>query len=150
MGFFSSLLGVAGGAIKAGAGFLGRIFGSGTARTVGTIGAGVAAGELLSAGAGALFGGGDDVAGGVGGNGRTTVITTVQTIDNATGQVIRQKRLRGAPFVMRSDIIVAKRVFRLASKLHGRLPRKLVEKGVMATFKDKVIEKALDKITCPA
>jgi len=66
----------------------------------------------------------DDIAtlgGGMAGAFRQTV---VQTIQRGTNVVIKQEIFRGAPFLMQHDIVVAKRVFRMATKLHGRLPRR--------------------------
>jgi len=57
--------------------------------------------------------------------------TVVQTIDRTTGNVVKQELFRGSPFLMNHDIVVAKKVFRMASKLHGRLPRKSVKRRVI-------------------
>ena len=54
--------------------------------------------------------------------------TIVQTVSRATGQVVRQEEFRGSPFLMNHDIVVAKKVFRMAQKLHGRLPRRQVKR----------------------
>lgn len=66
-----------------------------------------------------------------GGAGGTVRQTIVQTVDRATGNVVRQDVFRGAPFLMNHDITVAKKVFRVAQKLHGRLPRRSVRKRVI-------------------
>jgi len=141
----------AGAAAGAGTGFFGglaRLFG-GAARTVLPIAAGTALGGLLAGGVGGRAAALAAPGGLVGGNGRETTITTVQTIDNATGEVIRQRQLRGSPFLMNSDIAVAKRVFRTANKLHGRLPKRTVRQSQAAMFKDAVMQKAMDTVICP-
>jgi len=101
------------------------------------------------AGVGALIGDGDGGGGGVGGNGRTFRRTIVQTVNREDGAVIRQEVRRGAPFLMRRDVIVAKRVFRMASKLHGKLPRRTVRQSRVKALTDRVVESALDRAACP-
>lgn len=54
--------------------------------------------------------------------------TMIQTIDRATGQLVSFKFVDGAPFLMNKDIVAAKRVFRLSTKLHNRLPRRSVKR----------------------
>ena len=77
--------------------------------------------------------------------------TVVQTIDRANGMVLFQEVFKGAPFLMRHDIVVAKRVFKLAQKLHGRLPRRTVKRKHMeaaglATF---IEGRAAQRALCP-
>jgi len=146
--------GAARGAAAAAPTLLSRVFGgvSRFARAVLPIGAGVAAGELI---AGGLRGGGGGAgaaalaAGDLGGNGMFTTITIVQTLSNATGEVVRQRTLRGSPFLMNRDIGIAKRVFRTATKLHGRLPRRAVQQSRTKMFTDRLLDKALDDALCP-
>jgi len=57
--------------------------------------------------------------------------TLIQTVDRASGAVIKQEVEVGAPFLMNRDIVIAKRVFRMATKLHGRLPRRSVKRRVV-------------------
>jgi len=81
-----------------------------------------------------------------GGNGQVSVMTIVQTIDNATGAVIRTKTLRGSPFLMNNDIAVAKRVFRTVGKLSGRLPKKIVKQSEASKLKDEIQDAAFHAI----
>jgi len=81
-----------------------------------------------------------------GGNGQVSVMTIVQTIDNATGAVVREKTLRGSPFLMNNDIAVAKRVFRTVGKLSGRLPKKIVKQSQASKLKDEIQDAAFDVI----
>lgn len=83
---------------------------------------------------------------GGGGNGQVSVMTIVQTIDNATGAVVREKTLRGSPFLMNSDIAVAKRVFRTASKLGARLPKRIVKQSEASKLKDEIQDAAFSAI----
>jgi len=45
-----------------------------------------------------------------GGNGTSSKVTVVMTIDNASGAILRQKILKGAPFLMRKDLSTSKKV----------------------------------------
>lgn len=130
------------------AGFLGNLFTGGgaaatAARGIATIGAGTAVGI----GAASLFTD-DEVArpGGAGASNRTRTI--VQTIDPA-GTVVKQQVLRGSPHLMRRDLLTAKRVFRLASKLHEKLPRRTVKESEITQLKNRIVKKALDKAADP-
>ena len=114
------------------------------------VGAGFALGERLLA---------PGVAGGAmavsGGNGRTTRMTQVATIDNDTGTVLKIVTLKGAPFLMRNDVIIAKRVFRLSSKLAGRMPKRTVKQGLASQLTEKVQRNLIDSVAarataCPA
>ncbi len=75
----------------------------------------------------------------VGGNGRSFRRTLVQTIDRDSGVVEKTIVLRGAPFVMRHDVQIAKRVIRLASRL-GKL------KGLRHTVKQSMMSRTNDAI----
>lgn len=117
-----------------------------------------AAGLALTAGAAAVgttlaAGGGPGVSGGRG-NGRFATTTTVSTIDLTTGDVVRSVNLAGSPFLMNRDIAVAKRVFRTATKLQGRLPKRTVRQSRSSQLKDQIVNNALDnallKGACPS
>lgn len=107
------------------------------ARTAGALAAGGAAFEVGAQIAGQAFGpDGQPI---IGGNGNSFRRTLVQTIDRETGEVEKTIILRGAPFIMRHDIIVAKRVIRMAQKL-GRV------KGISRTVKQSITSKTKDAI----
>jgi len=95
---------------------------------------GPSAGERAAARRGAV---------GTGGNGVTHRQTIVQTIDNATGEVIKEDIRRGAPFLMKHEIQVAKRVFKTVIKLSGKLPRKTVKESETTALKNQLTNKAL-------
>lgn len=127
---------------------LGRFFTGGAAATTGraiaTIGAGTAAGIAV----GNIFGGDGDTSedGAIG----KRVRTIVQTVD-AEGNVVRQKVLRGSPFLMRRDFIIAKRVNRLSGKL-TRFSNRIRSPSKMKMFTDAVLDNALRKqlsLPCP-
>jgi len=93
----------------------------------------------------------DDIGGRVGmaGSFRQTV---VQTIERGTNVVIRQEVRSGAPFLMNRDIVIAKRVFRLATKLHGRLPRRAVKRrsgAGLAAFSEFIQGQRIQGALCP-
>lgn len=81
------------------------------------------------------------------GNASTFRETVVQTIDRVSGQIVCQETLKGAPFIMRSDIIVAKRVIRMASKL-GRTKglRHTVKQSVTSKLKEAIEQQALSQV----
>jgi hypothetical protein len=74
--------------------------------------------------------------------------TRVESLDQF-GQVLRTVVFDGAPFLMNKDVVAAKRVFRLASKLHGKLPRRTVKESKVAQLKDAAVETALRQIQAP-
>jgi len=136
MGFLSS---IAGAALNIGTGLL---FG-GPLAAVPAVQAATAA---VATGAGGLLGVGPERAPGAvgtGGNGVTHRQTVVQTIENATGNVIREEIRRGAPFLMKHEIQVAKRVFKTVMKLSGKLPRKTVKESETTALKNQLTNKAL-------
>jgi len=89
----------------------------------------------------------------MGGNGQTTRMTQIATIDNATGRVIKVETLKGAPFLMRSDILIANRVFKLSSKLARRMPRKTVKQSLTSQLNEKIQRRVIDSVAgqaaCP-
>ncbi len=145
MGFLSSLL--RGGAALLGRGVsaLGGLFRTPAVRGIATIAGGTAIGTGLAG----LFGGDGAAAEDEGAMGRRTR-TIVQTV-NAEGQVVKQRVLRGSPFLMRRDFIIAKRVLRTASKL-GRFSKRTITPSKMKMFTDAVIDNALRtqlQLPCP-
>jgi len=172
MGFFSKLLGTVAGVAGRflGVPAVGAVRQAVVAPAARALAAGGAAGRVLArsrVGRGALalggaaalggaFAGGEALAAGaidddgvgiVGGNGLTVRRTIVQTINRQTGEVVRARVLRGAPFIMRHDIIVAKRVIRMASKL-GRTKglRHTVKQSVASQLTEAIRDQALDAV----
>jgi len=166
MGFFSELLGAAlpivggifGGATGAGAGTaIANILGAGdpepaTALAVGT-GAQLAAMRGVSPLLGtnvaqslAAIGTGTTVAT-VGAivTGRLRKQTTVQTIDPATGRVVRSVTFAGGVAVRAADAAAAKRFFRQIRKLDAKLPRRTVKESAVKQLTDRVVKNALEK-----
>jgi len=88
-----------------------------------------------------------------GGNGRVHTRTIVQTVDNATGQVIKQKIMMGSPHMMNSDIQAAKKVFRQSAKLAARMPRRTVKQSAASKLTDAVTQRAIQNVqggdSCP-
>jgi len=95
---------------------------------------GPSAGERAAARAGSV---------GTGGNGVTHRRTIVQTIDNASGDVIKEDIRRGAPFLMKHEIQVAKRVFKTVNKLANRLPKKMQKQSTTSALKDQLVDASL-------
>jgi len=55
-----------------------------------------------------------------GGNGTTHTRTIIQSIMNATGEVVREEIRMGSPFLMNRDFQIANRVFASAKESSGR------------------------------
>jgi len=174
MGFFSKLVGVATGIVRS---FIGAPAPSVVARTIvaparAALARGAAAGRRFvkpalfagaGAGAGAIAASGGDGeffgpggAPGImaaGGNGVSFRRTIVQTVDRASGQITQERVLRGSPFIMRHDIVVAKRVIRMASKL-GNVKglRHTVQQGIASQItqavKRKVLQTVVEGVKC--
>lgn len=83
------------------------------------------------------------------GNGRTANRTLVQTLDLASGRIIRTRVLPGTPFLMNADVQAAKRVFKLSSKLHGKMPRRTVKESEVTKLKNAAVQQAIANVSCP-
>jgi len=86
-----------------------------------------------------------DTTGFGGGNGRTATRTIVQTMDLATGQIIRMKTMPGSPRLMNSDVAAARKVIKSVGKLHNQMPRRTVKESQATKLKDAAIAAALAK-----
>lgn len=84
-----------------------------------------------------------------GGNGKTANRTLVQTLDLASGRIVRTRVLPGTPFLMNADVSAAKRVFKLSSKLHGKMPRRTVKESEVTKLKNAAVQQAMQTISCP-
>ncbi len=71
--------------------------------------------------------------------------TTVNTIDRATGKIIKTETFRGGVAVRAADVAAAKRVFRQVSKLGKRLPRKTVQPTAVKLLTERVVKNALER-----
>jgi len=109
----------------------------------------VSAGQIFPAGATRLQGF-DTGTGGVGMAAAFTQ-TVVQTVQRGTNIVIKQVVLRGSPHLMNHDLVVAKRVFRLANKLHAKMPRRAAkrkDKGLQ-DFSEFIRAQQFQQALCP-
>lgn len=74
--------------------------------------------------------------------------TVVQSL-NSQGLVIGSITLAGAPFLMKKDLVTAKRVFKLATKLHAKIPRRTVKESEIKQLKDAAVSQALQRVIAP-
>jgi len=65
--------------------------------------------------------------------------TIVQRIERATGSVLSEQTLRGSPFLMRSEVRALKRVSKMITKAHAKIPRK------QATVSSRMLQDAVTK-----
>jgi len=91
------------------------------------------------------------------GNGLTTTITQVVTIDNATGAIRSSKTFAGAPAIMQREVAAMKRAAKKAARIHGKIPRRVQKQGInsmiTAAVKDQVlhsVQAGTQKAICPA
>jgi len=75
---------------------------------------------------------------------RTTVITR-----NPAGQVVKSETLKGRPFLMKSDLVIAKRVFKAVRKVHGKLPSRTRSKSDMVELQEAIVQEAKRKLLSP-
>jgi len=90
-----------------------------------------------------------DMTGFGGGNGREATRTIVETMDLATGKIIRRKILPGSPHLMNKDIAAAKKVFRATAELHKRMPRRTIKESKSKQLTDAATNAAISAVTCP-
>jgi len=87
--------------------------------------------------------------GGGRGNGQFARQTIVQTIELATGAIVRQEVFPGAPFLMSNEVsrlsTVSKKVLRAGRKI----PRRVSKESETAKLKDIVLREAMRRITVP-
>lgn len=84
-----------------------------------------------------------------GGNGIVARQTTVQTINLATGLVVRSEVLPGSPFLMNSEVRSLRRVAKKVGRAHAKLPRRTVQKSAMKELTDAAVAEALRKVQQP-
>jgi len=101
---------------------------------------------------GGVLGGGPgpvDTTGFAGGNGKTATRTVVETMDLASGTIIRRKIMPGSPFLMNVDVKAAKKVFRQSAALAKRIPRKTVRQSATSQLKEAAIDSAIRNANSP-
>ncbi len=76
---------------------------------------------------------------------KNMVITRIQTI-NPAGQVIKEVIRRGRPFLMATDFNTAKKVFKLATKAHAKLPRRSQKQSLASQITEAVKRAALEQV----
>ena len=115
----------------------------------------VALSALLDGGDGqplAIAGGGA-VGAGCPGGATGNIVTTLVITRNAAGQIICSRRLRGSPHLMNSDLIVAKRVRRVASSLAQKLVPRTRKQSKAARLTEAVQDAVMRRVTqdaaCP-
>jgi len=82
--------------------------------------------------------------------GTKNIVTTLVQTRNALGQLIRTETLRGAPFLMKTDITAAKRVHKKFVKLGQKLPRRTVKQSTAAKLTEAIQDKAMQQIMGPS
>jgi len=96
-----------------------------------------------------------------GGNGMTTTVTQVMSIDNRTGQVIRTKVFQGAPFLMQKEVAhlgsVKKKLMRGAAKIPTRTRKASRSSMIKDAVEDQMLHLAQGaglhghhQLPCPA
>lgn len=80
---------------------------------------------------------------------KNVVMTTVRTIA-PNGTVVRTETMKGRPFLMKKDIIAAKRVFKLSSKLHAKLPKRTLKQSEMAKLNEAILDETKRRLTGPS
>lgn len=83
------------------------------------------------------------------GNGRTANRTIVETVDLASGQIIRRRTLPGTPHMMNSDIRAAKKVFRQSAALRKTLPTRKTKESETTKLKNQLVASAMQNAACP-
>jgi len=123
---------------------------------VGAIAGGTVLGNVITGdGGGAVAGGGGTalaVGGGIGrGNGQFAKQTIVQTVDLATGTVVRQETFAGAPFAMQKDINRIRTLDRKLTKAANRIRSKSRGPSKTKQLTDAVTDAALRNVVagCP-
>ncbi len=148
MGFLDTALQFVGGAL----GLVGGPVGAGVGAGAGSALAGLLTGESTSPVAASLATAGLGILGGPAvtaladpTRNKNLVITRIQTL-NPAGQIIKEVVKRGRPFLMASDFNTAKKVFKLATKAHGKLPRRSVKQSLSKQITDAVQRAALEQV----
>lgn len=97
--------------------------------------------------------GGAAVGAGCPGGATGNIVTTLVVTRNAMGDIICTRRLRGSPHLMNSDLIVAKRVRRVASSLAQKLVPKTRKQSKAARLTEAVQDAVMRRVTqdaaCP-
>jgi len=84
-----------------------------------------------------------------GGNGKTATRTIVQTMDLATGEIIRVQMLAGSPKLMNKDVAAARKVARVRASLNKTTPTKTTKVSPMKTLQNSIVQAAIANVSCP-
>jgi len=95
-------------------------------------------GVVLGAQAAGLAGGG--------GNGQFSKQTIVQTVNLATGLVVKAVLLDGAPFLMNKEVASLARVTRKLGKASRKIPRRTVKQSLGAQLTEKVLSQTINNV----
>ncbi len=87
-------------------------------------------------------------AAGLAGAGKNFVVTTVDTF-NPQGVVVKTEQISGAPFLMRRDFVIAKRVIKALRKAQAKIPKQAVRQSASSMLKEAVMDKALEAARAP-
>lgn len=115
----------------------------------------IALSSLLDGGDGGTLAiaGGGAVGAGCPGGATGNIVTTLVITRNAAGEIICSRRLRGSPHLMNSDLIVAKRVRRvageLAQKLVPRIRKQSKTSKLTEAIQDSVMRRVAQDAACP-
>jgi len=86
-----------------------------------------------------------------GGNGKTFRRTFVQTVDIASGQILRNITLQGAPFLMNKEVNQLRRTARKLGRANAKIPRRTVKESLTKQLTDAALTRALGqtRAICP-
>ncbi len=82
--------------------------------------------------------------------GMKNVVTTTIMTTAPDGTVLKTVTKKGRPFLMKSDIVAAKRVFKLSSKLHSKLPKRTLKQSEMSKLNEAALEETRRRLTGPS
>jgi len=80
------------------------------------------------------------------GNGQFVKRTIVQTINLATGAVVNQVVLDGAPFLMNKEVASLARVTRKLGKANRKIPRRTIKQSLASRLSEKALTEAIDNV----
>jgi len=101
--------------------------------TPGRVGQNITAAQLAQAGI-------------MGGNGQFSKRTIVQTINLATGLVVKTVVFDGAPFLMNKEVASLARVTRKLGKASRKIPRRVVKQSLASRLSEAALTDAIDGV----
>ncbi len=85
--------------------------------------------------------------------GMKNVVTTIIQTRDPSGRVIKTETRKGRPFLMKQDLVIAKRVFKTVRKAGEKLPKKTVRPSRSQMLKEQIVDVAMQKLitgpSCP-